>query len=110
MLSSRTTELHRFLLKQHTAAYRARFGSADLELPDNKTTEALPKGLARAHELYTIAKETASTTSSDDVSAVVIVMIVQPGEKNRFDQRWLEHELLRRCVFFKYVNEIKFLS
>ncbi|KAI8613015.1 glutathione synthase [Chytriomyces sp. MP71] len=54
---------------------------ANFNLPPNGALQGLTKGLAKAWELY------GSKTS-------VVVMVVQPGERNSFDQRWLENTLL----------------
>uniref|UniRef100_A0A7S2RJR4 Glutathione synthetase n=1 Tax=Rhizochromulina marina TaxID=1034831 RepID=A0A7S2RJR4_9STRA len=56
---------------------------AALHLPENPTLEALPKALAAAHAEY----------GKDDA---VVAFVVQPGEKNVVDQRFLEGELWRK--------------
>ncbi|KAJ3230062.1 hypothetical protein HDU81_004789 [Chytriomyces hyalinus] len=72
-LSTKTTELHKFLYERADTA-------KDYNLPSNNALQGLTKGLARAWELY------GSPTA-------VVVMVVQPGERNSFDQRWLENTL-----------------
>ncbi|KAJ3135794.1 hypothetical protein HK100_002287 [Physocladia obscura] len=52
-------------------------------LPENNSLTGLTKALARAWELY-------------NNKSAVVVMVVQPGEKNTFDQRWLENSLFEQ--------------
>ncbi|KAJ8521703.1 hypothetical protein ONZ45_g1639 [Pleurotus djamor] len=52
-------------------------------LPSNSTTSGLAAGLATAHAHYNNPE-------------AHILFVVQPGERNVFDQRWLEYELLER--------------
>jgi glutathione synthase len=54
-------------------------------LPKNETITGLAKGLAEGHNVY--VANGGSPTSK-------ILFVVQPGERNVFDQRWLEYELL----------------
>lgn len=51
--------------------------------PPNSTIAGLAAGLAAAHKAYN-AKESR------------ILFVVQPGERNVFDQRWIEYELLEK--------------
>ncbi|CAA7261555.1 unnamed protein product [Cyclocybe aegerita] len=81
-LSQRTAELHRYLL----AATRYYDASPYFKLdnfPSNDTIAGLASGLAQAHEAYSV----------DDSQ---ILFVVQPGERNVFDQRPLEYELLEK--------------
>jgi len=90
-LSSRTTDLHRFLLERYgmrgdTAGdLRELYGlSADEgfegKLPENATLKHIPAAIAKAHELY----------GAEDAS---VVFVVQAGERNFSDQRLLEYAL-----------------
>ena len=54
-------------------------------LPPNNTIAGLAKGLAAGHAAY---------LSSGGSPSSKILFVVQPGERNVFDQRWLEYELL----------------
>ncbi|KAG2205646.1 hypothetical protein INT47_008002 [Mucor saturninus] len=78
-LSTRTTQLHRFLLAS-VKGYAGDQISMD-QLPQNKAIQSIAHGLATAWKHY------------GNPNARV-VMIVQPGERNAFDQRWIEYTLL----------------
>ncbi|KAJ3415197.1 hypothetical protein HDV05_005337 [Chytridiales sp. JEL 0842] len=84
-LSAKTTELHRFLQKRSNMAHGSLTGvePTDADMPDNISITALPKGIARAFELY-------------GARDAVVVMVVQPGERNIFDQRWIENTLFEK--------------
>lgn len=59
----------------------------ELSLPDNPAMFSLADGLAEGHKAYgegVVAKETG------------VLFLVQEGERNAFDQRWLEYSLLER--------------
>ncbi|KAI0665204.1 glutathione synthase [Cubamyces menziesii] len=81
-LSENVAKLHRHLLA--TTEY---FNSSPLlkleNLPPNNTIAGLAEGLAAAHKAY------ASPSAW-------ILFVVQDGERNVFDQRWLEYELLEK--------------
>ncbi|KAG8771644.1 hypothetical protein FRC12_003487 [Ceratobasidium sp. 428] len=55
----------------------------DENLPPNETRYGLIEGIAAAHRAY------------NDPTAKVL-FVVQPNERNVFDQRWLEYDLLER--------------
>lgn len=80
-LASRTCELHRFLAR--LGAYDDLQLNAD-DMPINPAMHGLVNGLATAHKHYMADRDTPSG----------IVFIVQDGERNAFDQKWLEYELL----------------
>ncbi|CCG82387.1 Putative uncharacterized protein [Taphrina deformans PYCC 5710] len=82
-LATRTAEAHKAMCK--LGAYNA-YGIKPQDLPPNPALPELAKGLAKAHEFY----------FRDNPSAAGLVFIVQAGERNAFDQRWLEYELLER--------------
>ncbi|CUA75290.1 glutathione synthase [Rhizoctonia solani] len=79
-LSHQVSALHKYL-----AVSTGYFGiSPHLEpsnFPENNTRNGLVEGLMAAHTAYT--KPSAR-----------ILFVVQPNERNMFDQRWLEYELL----------------
>ncbi|EKM49834.1 uncharacterized protein PHACADRAFT_265549 [Phanerochaete carnosa HHB-10118-sp] len=81
-LSQRVAALHRHLHK--TTGY---YGSSSLlkeeNFPANETATGLAEGLAAAHAAY-------------GVQDSWILFVVQEGERNVFDQRWLEYELLEK--------------
>ncbi|PSR73740.1 hypothetical protein PHLCEN_2v10430 [Hermanssonia centrifuga] len=79
-LSERASALHRYL--HSSTGY---FGSSPClqtaNFPRNSTTSGLAEGLATAHSAYSVPE-------------AWILFVVQEGERNVFDQRWLEYELL----------------
>lgn len=81
-LSSNVAQMHRYVLGK-VAGLQSHFEVSDSTLPPNKSGYALADGMAKAWELY------------GDKTAVV-AMMVQPGEKNSTDQRWLEYTLWDR--------------
>ncbi|EIN12167.1 glutathione synthase [Punctularia strigosozonata HHB-11173 SS5] len=83
-LSERAAALHRYLLAATSSYFGASPGVLKPDnFPPNETTRGLAEGLATAHAAY----------GNPDAS---ILFVVQPGERNVFDQRWLEYELLER--------------
>ncbi|KAK9247596.1 glutathione synthase [Lipomyces tetrasporus] len=81
-LSSRAADCHRFL--QKSALYGSGPGSELLKdgtMPVNPSARSLAKGLGVAHNAY-------------GASESIVLFVVQPGERNAFDQRWLEYYLL----------------
>ncbi|ORE06103.1 glutathione synthetase [Rhizopus microsporus var. microsporus] len=77
-LSTRTSQLHRFLLST-VKAYAGNAIKMD-QLPENNAVEYIADGLASAWKHY-------------GNPSARIVMVVQPGERNAFDQRWIEYIL-----------------
>lgn len=78
-LSSLTTRMHRYTLARHAGADR------DVRnLPDNAGIDALPAAIATAAAAY-----------MRDPRAVV-VMVVQPNERNAYDQQWIQQALWSR--------------
>ncbi|KAJ7823645.1 hypothetical protein B0H13DRAFT_2681398 [Mycena leptocephala] len=81
-LSERTAALHRYLYA--TTSYYNRCPEMKPEdFPPNNTTAGLVEGLAAAHAAY-------------NVKTAKILFVVQAGERNVFDQRLLEYELLEK--------------
>src|SRR4051812_31988859 len=69
--------------------------------PENHTTAGLAEGLAAAHEAYGSKRFGWLSTLLliiSLLSSAYVLFVVQPGERNVFDQRWLEYELLERCA------------
>ncbi|CAL1713699.1 unnamed protein product [Somion occarium] len=81
-LSERSSQLHRYL-HASTGYYGASAHLTADKFPPNTTISGLVEGLAEAHRAYNIPDTR-------------ILFVVQPGERNVFDQRWLEYELLER--------------
>ncbi|KAH8109754.1 glutathione synthase [Phellopilus nigrolimitatus] len=81
-LAERVSGLHNYLLAA-TDYYGCSPHLARANLPPNRTTATLAAGLAAAHRAY-------------GVTGAHILFVVQPGERNVFDQRWLEYELLEK--------------
>ncbi|KAG7097431.1 hypothetical protein E1B28_004775 [Marasmius oreades] len=81
-LSERIAALHR-----HLAASCSYYDISPLlnddRFPENETTKGLVQGLASAHGAY-------------GVPSARILFVVQSKERNMFDQKWLEYELLER--------------
>ncbi|KAF9110298.1 hypothetical protein BGX27_006556 [Mortierella sp. AM989] len=78
-LSSLTGDLHRYL--HATTGYFSDKLDASA-LPNSESIASIASGLASAHNLY------GSKTAK-------VMMVIQPGERNAFDQRWIEYNLLK---------------
>ncbi|KAF9573649.1 hypothetical protein EC968_008286 [Mortierella alpina] len=79
-LSSLTSDLHRYLLA--TTGYFT--DNMDMSaLPPSDSIESIASGLASAHKQY----------GSKNAK---VMMVIQPGERNAFDQRWIEYNLLQK--------------
>lgn len=90
-LCAKTGELHRFLFEQ-TGYYGASPETLKApSLPRNTALEVLANGLAQAHNLY--LKCHSGWAQPDNLR---ILIVTQDGERNAFDQRWLEYELLSK--------------
>lgn len=81
-------QLHRHLLQQ-TGYYGVSPSLQEDRLPHNGALQLLAAGLAEAHKTY-IAQHGSAGSSPR------ILFVVQEQERNAFDQRWLEYELLDR--------------
>lgn len=62
--------------------------------PPSKALESLVKGLADGHKAY-------------GVDTARVLFVVQEGERNVFDQRWLEWELLEKSVLAPGWDEMR---
>ncbi|KAK3825225.1 MAG: glutathione synthase [Benniella sp.] len=78
-LSSLTGDLHRYL-KATTGYFSNDFEVSTL--PKSDSIVSIASGLASAHQLY-------------GSKSAKVMMVVQPGERNAFDQRWIEYNLLK---------------
>ncbi|KAI0374958.1 glutathione synthase [Pilatotrama ljubarskyi] len=81
-LSQNIAKLHRHLLAK-TEYYNSSPILRIENLPANDTIAGLAEGLAAAHKAY-------------GSPSAWILFVVQNGERNVFDQRWLEYELLEK--------------
>ncbi|TGZ85077.1 glutathione synthase [Ascodesmis nigricans] len=84
-LASQVAELHRFLLK--SGAYPEDPYLTYSHIPDNPAASGLASGLASAHHAY-------GPTAIDGIKTAVL-FIVQPNERNAFDQHWISYSLLK---------------
>ncbi|KAH9831388.1 uncharacterized protein C8Q71DRAFT_301509 [Rhodofomes roseus] len=81
-LSERSANLHRYLFKS-TQYYEVSSHLREENFPSNNTVAGLAEGLAEAHKAY-------------GVPNARILFVVQENERNVFDQRWIEYELLEK--------------
>ncbi|KAF9450553.1 hypothetical protein P691DRAFT_788998 [Macrolepiota fuliginosa MF-IS2] len=80
-LSQRVSELHRYLYRT-TGYFSVSSHLRPDKFPANETISGLAAGLAAAHTAYSPSTSTR------------ILVVTQDNERNVFDQRWLEYELL----------------
>jgi len=80
-LSYLTSELHRYLAKRKI--YPESYKIDEKNIPFNDSFLSIANGIAKAHELY-------------GVKDAIVLMIVQPNERNAFDQRWIEYNLFEK--------------
>lgn len=85
-LSTLVSQLHRYLLRIDAYPQTGHLITED-NLPVNHSAQGLACGLAAAHKAYGPGGGGRKT---------VVLFIVQPGERNVFDQRWLEYNLLEK--------------
>ncbi|KAF3917809.1 hypothetical protein ABW20_dc0104719 [Dactylellina cionopaga] len=99
-LATKVSELHRYLWR--SGAYPPTRLINDVSLPRNEALERLADGLAKAHEVYMrdVAPEKnyklASLSESGPTESFGIMFIIQEGERNAFDQRWLEYHITHK--------------
>ncbi|EIW68118.1 hypothetical protein TREMEDRAFT_64014 [Tremella mesenterica DSM 1558] len=83
-LSQRAGELHRYLARATNGYYNA---SPEMNrmsnYPENHSLELTAEGLSDAWKMYGRTR-------------AAILFVVQPTERNIFDQRWLEYELMAK--------------
>jgi len=86
-LSSQVTRMHRYVLS------RLPPGMLDeSRLPDNGALEGIPDAIHTAATAVAIAGGSTSASGSGGV----VVMVVQPGERNAYDQQWIQLQLWER--------------
>lgn len=85
-LSSKVGQLHNYLNKSgyYDNSYSYKYYDDD-EIPVSKSTQGLAEGLAKGNYYY---------NQETDNTKTVVLFIVQPQERNTFDQRLIEYELL----------------
>ncbi|GAA6016177.1 hypothetical protein JCM11491_003758 [Sporobolomyces phaffii] len=77
-LSTRVSQLHRFLIESKEYPSSHPYLSDPSRLPENKALEGIAKGLVDAHFAY------------ENHENAVVMMVIQDGERNAFDQRLLQ--------------------
>lgn len=68
-------------------------------LPENPSLQVLTSGLASGHKAYLESLKSLPKEAQEEVDEkvqAVILFVVQEGERNAFDQRGLEYELLEK--------------
>ncbi|KAL7268784.1 Glutathione synthetase [Rhizina undulata] len=86
-LASRVSEMHRHLVS--AGAYPPALTHENIPL--NPAAEKLAGGLAMAHRAYIPVGAKQRETG--------VLFVVQAGERNVFDQRWLEYPLLTQGIY-----------
>ncbi|KAK0722365.1 hypothetical protein B0T26DRAFT_215064 [Lasiosphaeria miniovina] len=86
-LSAQTSLLHRHLSQTSYPLLKDAGARAALDLPPNESTRGLAAGLKAAADAY---------GPSELGHRTCVVFLVQGGERNVFDQRHLEYELVRQ--------------
>lgn len=89
-LCTRVSELHRYLYRTGAYAATSEFLCAK-NMPENEALDTLTDGLADAHQHYT--SETLRRAHETQPS---ILFVVQPNERNTFDQRAIEYKLFEK--------------
>lgn len=97
-LSSKVSQLHKFLNDQ--GLYGGKYYE-DSEIPVSEASQGLALGLKEAVEYYE-SKHTDSKT--------IVLFVVQPKERNAFDQRAIEYSLFEHGIASKRVDLPKVTS
>lgn len=88
-LSTQVEKLHSYVLERYPDSSPA----AGKITPDQRATQGFIVGLSKAHEAFC---DLHSLQQND----CLIVMVVQPGERNAFDQRWIQLEVCALIILF----------
>lgn len=93
-LSNRVGRAHNYLNKlgNYDDDYSMKYYQED-EIPVSQSIDEVAAGLSRANDVYNEEKENPKT---------VVLFIVQPGERNCFDQRHIEYALLENHSIKSY--------
>ena len=105
-ISSRNSpHLAQHVLFRYLAATTEYFNSSPFlkpeNLPPNETIAGLTGGLVAAHKAYGSSSCVHPSLIKECTKPGVrawILFVVQPGERNVFDQRWLEYELIEKLA------------
>lgn len=92
-LSTLATRLHRYIADRTHFYNDSDQTTSDItreQLPPNEALAGLVHGIADAFKLYCQQNKPLKNTQ------VVVLMVVQPNERNLFDQRWIEEELFMK--------------
>lgn len=89
-LCARVSEMHRYLAKS-TNYCGASSALRSENLPENKALQTMAAGLSAGHEVYCQRRFGKRSTNNP-----VLLIVVQDGERNAFDQRLIEYELLEK--------------
>mmetsp|Transcript_30150 Transcript_30150/g.37164 ORF Transcript_30150/g.37164 Transcript_30150/m.37164 type:complete len:494 (+) Transcript_30150:133-1614(+) len=96
-LSARVAKMHKFLLSrfaQDLPSLRQRYGlSAESETAASQLSSSLPENEADKKIPEALAKAVTCWLKTSSSNTVAVLFVVQEGERNSFDQRWLEYEL-----------------
>ena len=76
-LSTKVSQMHRYLLTLHPSCSEA---TVD-QLPEQNALRGFAAAIALAHT---------ENCKEQGMDNAVVVMVVQPGERNAFDQQWLQ--------------------
>lgn len=82
-LSTKVSSMHRFLLSKYTVP-----GVSPGSLPANDALDGLAEALGIAAKAYRDVKR-----SRGGRGRPLMLMVVQPGERNAFDQQWMSTRL-----------------
>lgn len=88
-LSTQISKLHKYLISRYPAATPIQLD----QLPGQNTLNGFADGIAAAHRAF-------CTMYDLDGHCTVVIFVVQPGERNAFDQRWLQASLWERHTTF----------
>lgn len=105
-LSPKVSNLHKFLNKSgYYTSSGSEYYNDESELPSTESADKMADGLAEAAKLY---------NSQEHTSDSLVLFVVQPKERNVFDQRAIEYSLLsnhdiksKRIVFNEIQNYVK---
>ncbi|KAK3375503.1 hypothetical protein B0H63DRAFT_513425 [Podospora didyma] len=88
-LSAQTSQLHTYLAQTEYSLLKDTSAHAGLDLPANGSTKGLAAGLKAAFDAY---------GKSELGHRTCVLFLVQDGERNVFDQRHLEYELVQQSL------------
>ncbi|KAE8448445.1 hypothetical protein EG329_009510 [Mollisiaceae sp. DMI_Dod_QoI] len=84
-LSTQTSKMHRFLVKNEYPLLEKPLLIGDIDLPQNNSARSLASGILAAFEAY--------KSSAEPLYDPCVIFLVQEPERNIFDQRHVEYEL-----------------